>query len=179
MYIYIYIHIHIYIYIHKHTYIHTYIHTCMHTYIRKPHRDFLAQKAYHGPQFNGMCVKHRGVRFHRTRGEFKQYYFGSVPPTSQRKDEVLAGRPSLMRIGAARGQSPPSRLLLGTGKIERARRLCQAPARKKWGEFEGVPGAFSEPRDPFFRAGGSATITNGHYVYIYIYIYVLLSLFSL
>ena len=39
------------------------------------------EKAYHGPQFTGICVKHRGVRFRRTR-DFKQYYFNSIPPTS-------------------------------------------------------------------------------------------------
>ena len=39
------------------------------------------KKTYHGPQFTDICVKHRGVRFHRVR-DFKQYYFNSTPPTS-------------------------------------------------------------------------------------------------
>ena len=39
------------------------------------------KKAFHGPQFTGTCVKHRGVRFHRVR-DVKQHYFSSVPPTS-------------------------------------------------------------------------------------------------
>ena len=40
------------------------------------------EKACHGPQFTGTCVKHRGVRFRRIR-DFKQYCFNSIPPTSQ------------------------------------------------------------------------------------------------
>ena len=43
---------------------------------------FWLNKTYHGPQFTGICVKRRGVRFHRIR-DFKQYYFNSTPPTSQ------------------------------------------------------------------------------------------------
>ena len=38
------------------------------------------KKTYHGPQFTGICVKNRGVRFHRVR-DFQQYYFNSIPPT--------------------------------------------------------------------------------------------------
>ena len=41
---------------------------------------FWLKKAYHGPQFAGICVKNRGVRFHRIR-DVKEYYF-SIPPTS-------------------------------------------------------------------------------------------------
>ena len=37
---------------------------------------------YHGPQFTGMCVRHRGVEFQRIR-DFKQYYSNSTLPTSQ------------------------------------------------------------------------------------------------
>ena len=43
--------------------------------------SFLAQKAYHRPNFTGVCVKSRGVWFHRIR-DLKQYNFNSVPPTS-------------------------------------------------------------------------------------------------
>ena len=46
------------------------------------HRNCLAQTKYHGPPFTDMCVKNRGVRFHRIR-DFKQYYFNSIRPTSQ------------------------------------------------------------------------------------------------
>ena len=48
----------------------------------KPHRDFLARAKQSPAPFTGICVKHRGVRFHRIR-DFKLYYFNSVPPTSQ------------------------------------------------------------------------------------------------
>ena len=40
------------------------------------------KKAYHRPHFIDICVKHSGVRFHRTR-DFNQHYFDSIPPTSQ------------------------------------------------------------------------------------------------
>ena len=43
---------------------------------------FWLKNNYRGPQFNGTRVKHRGVRFHRIR-DLKQYYFNSIPPTSQ------------------------------------------------------------------------------------------------
>ena len=39
-----------------------------------------ARNTYHGPRFPGVCVKNRGVRFHRV-WDFKQYYFNSIPPT--------------------------------------------------------------------------------------------------
>ena len=39
------------------------------------------KKAYHRPHVIGICVKHRGVRFHRIR-DFKQYCLNSIPPTS-------------------------------------------------------------------------------------------------
>ena len=42
---------------------------------------FAPTKTYHRPQFSGICVENRGVRFHRTR-DFKQYHFNSIPPTS-------------------------------------------------------------------------------------------------
>ena len=41
----------------------------------------LAQQTYHGPQFTSICVKHRGVPFHRIRN-CKHYYFNSIPPAS-------------------------------------------------------------------------------------------------
>ena len=48
----------------------------------KPHRMCVAQKNDHRPQFTCICVKHRGMWFHRIR-DIKQYYFNSIPPTSQ------------------------------------------------------------------------------------------------
>ena len=41
------------------------------------------KKTYRGPQSTGMCIKTRGVQFHRVR-DFKRYYFECLPPTSQR-----------------------------------------------------------------------------------------------
>ena len=50
-------------------------------YGRRPHRDCLAEKtAYHGPQSTGICVKHRGVRFHRIR-DFKLFRQYSANPS--------------------------------------------------------------------------------------------------
>ena len=44
-----------------------------------------SKKAHHQrPHFIGICMKNRGVRFHRIR-DFEQYYFNSIPPTSQRR----------------------------------------------------------------------------------------------
>ena len=40
-----------------------------------------SKKAYRRPCVIGICVKNRGVRFHRIR-DFKQYYFSSTPPIS-------------------------------------------------------------------------------------------------
>ena len=42
---------------------------------------FWLKTTCHRPQSIGLCVKNRGVRFHRTR-DFKQHYFNSIPPTS-------------------------------------------------------------------------------------------------
>ena len=42
---------------------------------------FWLKQAYHGPQFTGVRVKNRRVRFHRIL-DLKQYHFDSVPPTS-------------------------------------------------------------------------------------------------
>ena len=47
------------------------------------------KRTYHGPQVIGIRVKNRGVRFRRI-GDFKQYYFSSLPPTSRRCSEGLA-----------------------------------------------------------------------------------------
>ena len=44
---------------------------------------FGSKKTYQRPNLYWyICAKHRGVRFHRIR-DFKQYYFNSIPPTSQ------------------------------------------------------------------------------------------------
>ena len=37
------------------------------------------KKAYHSPQFTGICGENRGVRFHRIR-DVKQCLFNSIPP---------------------------------------------------------------------------------------------------
>ena len=58
---YVYIYIYVY-YVYIYIYIHTRTHVCIYIYI------------YNGPQFTGARVKHRGVRFRRTR-DFRQYMF--------------------------------------------------------------------------------------------------------
>ena len=95
IYIYIYMCIHIYIYIHIriYMYIYIYIHTC----------ESLIEicglkKTYHGPQYAGLCVKNRGAWFHRIR-DIKQYYFNSVPPTSQ--SGAMRGGPRLLSSAPA------------------------------------------------------------------------------
>ena len=49
---------------------------------------FWLKKAFQWPRCIGLCMKNRGVRFHRTRG-FKQYYSNSIPPTSHRMEHDL------------------------------------------------------------------------------------------
>ena len=53
-------------------------------YSWRPHQVFVDQQTYRGPQFTDLCVNSTSVRFHRIR-DFKQYYFNSVPPTSQQR----------------------------------------------------------------------------------------------
>ena len=92
--IYIYTYVYIYIYIHNHnnlsgiygvvtglTWLPSSATESLAEYGWEPHRDLLAQQMYRRPPFTGICVKHRGVWFHRIR-DFKHYYFNSIPPTS-------------------------------------------------------------------------------------------------
>ena len=85
---------------------------------------FLGQnKNYHGPQSNGIRVKHKGARFHRSR-DFKQYYFSSIPPTSQPR-RTSRSRRMTSRGSARRGpdESPAAR-----GR--RAKRFSRTPAAR-------------------------------------------------
>ena len=63
LYIYIYIERERYMYISLSIYIYIYIYMIF----------LWLEKACHGPQFPGACMKHRGIRFDRIR-DFKQYY---------------------------------------------------------------------------------------------------------
>ena len=54
----------------------------------EPHRVVLGSKNCHRPQYTGICVNNRGVRFYRIR-DFKQYYFNSVPPSSHSRPRTL------------------------------------------------------------------------------------------
>ena len=77
MYMYVCMYLCMYIYIYMHVYIIDILYIYIYMYRErgllaeygwKPHRDLLAQeKAYRGPQLTDICVKHRGVRFHRIR----------------------------------------------------------------------------------------------------------------
>ena len=100
---------------------------------------FGSRKAYHRPHFIDICVKIRGVRFHRNR-DFKQYYLNSVPPTSH------CSRPCLGSAGA------------GTPPAKAAGRPDGPPgAPMPW------PHSFAGDRgsDPLFGCGQNGVNTNG------------------
>ena len=58
---------------------------------------FWLKKQHRGPQFTGICVKDRGVRFHRFR-DLKQYDFNSIPPTSRSYGLRVAESPASVTV---------------------------------------------------------------------------------
>ena len=72
----------IYIYIYIYIYIHTFDLRGWRNTVGNLIEFFWSKKPLAGLiSLAIICVKHRGVRFHRIY-KFKQYYFNSIPPTS-------------------------------------------------------------------------------------------------